>query len=122
MARLPPHLSQRRTFLWAQEQPPAIPSVFAEADVFCLPSRHDGWGVVVNEALGAGLPIVASDGVGAAHDLVQHGRSTATSFPPEDARALAGALSRLGRRRRTCGPASQPHPARPPIAGTSRKA
>jgi glycosyltransferase involved in cell wall biosynthesis len=53
--------------------PEDIPPIFAAADVFVLPSRHDGWGVVVNEALGAGLPIIASDRTGAAHDLVQHG-------------------------------------------------
>jgi glycosyltransferase involved in cell wall biosynthesis len=50
-----------------------LPRLFAEADLFVLPSLHDGWGVVVNQALGAGLPIVCSDAVGAAHDLVVEG-------------------------------------------------
>ena len=39
----------------------------------CEPSRHDGWGVVINQALGAGLPIITSDAVGAGLDLVAHG-------------------------------------------------
>jgi glycosyltransferase involved in cell wall biosynthesis len=39
--------------------------------VFILPSRYDGWGVVVNQALGAGLPIICSDAVGAGLDLVE---------------------------------------------------
>jgi len=49
--------------------------LFAEADAFVLPSLHDGWGVVVNQALGAGLPVIASDTVGAAGDLVRHGEN-----------------------------------------------
>jgi glycosyltransferase involved in cell wall biosynthesis len=53
--------------------PAELPGLFSEADIFVLPSRHDGWGVVVNEAIGAGLPIVASDGVGAAHDVIAQG-------------------------------------------------
>jgi glycosyltransferase involved in cell wall biosynthesis len=47
-----------------------LPRFFAEADVFVLPSRHDGWGVVVNQAAAAGMPIIASEAVGAAADLV----------------------------------------------------
>ncbi len=51
--------------------PPAkLPEFFSQADLFVLPSRHDGWGVVVNQALGAGLPIICSDAVGAGHDLI----------------------------------------------------
>jgi glycosyltransferase involved in cell wall biosynthesis len=45
-------------------------SIFQSSDIFVLPSRYDGWGVVVNQALGAGLPIICSDAVGAAPDLV----------------------------------------------------
>ena len=50
--------------------PDRLPKVFASSDIFVLPSRHDGWGVVINQALAAGLPIVATDAVGAARDLV----------------------------------------------------
>jgi glycosyltransferase involved in cell wall biosynthesis len=53
--------------------PKLLPDLFSKAHVFVLPSRYDGWGVVVNQALGAGLPIICSDAVGAAFDLVQHG-------------------------------------------------
>lgn len=66
--------STRQRIEYAGFQPPeALPAFFARSDVFVLPSRHDGWGVVVNQALGAGLPIVASDQVGAARDLVTPG-------------------------------------------------
>ena len=54
-------------------QPPeCLPQCFSEADVFILPSRYDGWGVVVNQALGAGLPVICSDAVGAGLDLVEN--------------------------------------------------
>lgn len=69
---VPDALRDRVIFLGHRE-PHEIPEIFAAADVFCLPSRHDGWGVVVNEAIGAGLPIVVSDAVGAGHDLVRDG-------------------------------------------------
>lgn len=57
------------------QSPDALPQFFAKADVFVLPSRYDGWGVVINQALGAGLPIVCSDQVGAGHDLVRDGEN-----------------------------------------------
>ena len=57
---------------YAGFQPPdALPQYFAQADIFVLPSRYDGWGVVLNQALGAGLPVIASDQVGAAYDLLR---------------------------------------------------
>lgn len=56
-------------------QPQALPRAFAEADVFVLPSRHDGWGVVVNEAIASGMPVIATEKVGAAHDLIRPGRN-----------------------------------------------
>ena len=56
-------------------QPPDLPKLFAEADVFVLPSRHDGWGVVVNQAIGSGLPVIATNAVGAAVELVENGKN-----------------------------------------------
>jgi glycosyltransferase involved in cell wall biosynthesis len=54
-------------------QPPEqLPEYFSRADVFVMPSRHDGWGVVINQALAAGLPIITSDAVGAGLDLVEN--------------------------------------------------
>jgi glycosyltransferase involved in cell wall biosynthesis len=72
LAPLPTAVRDRITY--AGFQPPEeLPRFFAQADVFVLPSRYDGWGVVVNQALGAGLPILCSDQVGAGRDLVQDG-------------------------------------------------
>lgn len=92
LAPLPAAVRERVTY--AGFQPPAsLPRFFAEADVFVLPSRHDGWGVVVNQALGAGLPILCSDRVGAGADLVEDGVN-GLRFAAGDVDALADALRR----------------------------
>jgi glycosyltransferase involved in cell wall biosynthesis len=72
-------------------QPDELPDAFAEADVFVLPSRYDGWGVVVNEALAAAMPVVTTSSVGAAADLIEPGRNGMV-VPPGDVDALADAL------------------------------
>lgn len=53
-----------------------LPSVYAAADVFVLPSCQEPHGTVVNEAMAAGLPVVVSSGTGVwgPCDLVMHGR------------------------------------------------
>ena len=53
----------------------ALPEFYAKADVLCAPSRHDGWALVVPEALAAGLPVIATDRMGAALDLIEPGRN-----------------------------------------------
>jgi glycosyltransferase involved in cell wall biosynthesis len=73
--------------------PESLPRFFADSDVFVLPSRHDGWGVVVNQALGAGLPIIVSDQVGAGYDLVRTAENGFV-FPAGDASALAAVMRR----------------------------
>ena len=42
-----------------------VQSVITKYDALILPSRHDGWGVVVNESLLQGVPVIVSDHVGA---------------------------------------------------------
>jgi glycosyltransferase involved in cell wall biosynthesis len=85
----------RARIAYAGFQPPeALPGVFARADVFVLPSRYDGWGVVVNQAIGAGLPVICSDAVGAGYDLVEAGVN-GVLFPVGDVAALAGCMERF---------------------------
>ena len=68
-AYIPESLRSRIRF--AGFQPVAkLPEYFADADVFVLPSRHDGWGVVINQAVAAAMPVICTDAVGAAIDLV----------------------------------------------------
>jgi glycosyltransferase involved in cell wall biosynthesis len=51
----------------------SVGSVLLASQVLVLPSRYDGWGVVLNEASSAGLALIASDHVGAANHLVEPG-------------------------------------------------
>jgi glycosyltransferase involved in cell wall biosynthesis len=71
-----------------------LPAFFGDADLFVLPSLHDGWGVVVNQALAAGLPIICSSSVGAAADLVAPDLN-GYIIPPDDVSALASAIRSL---------------------------
>ena len=71
-----------------------LPAFYDLCDIFVLPSEREPWGLVVNEAMNAGKPIVASDAVGAARDLVLDGRSGCV-FPVGDIAALASSLRLL---------------------------
>jgi glycosyltransferase involved in cell wall biosynthesis len=93
LAALPAEVRERITYAGFQA-PDALPQFFAQADVFVLPSRYDGWGVVVNQALGAGLPIVCSDEVGAGFDLVEEDRN-GLRFRAGDSGSLAEQLRRF---------------------------
>jgi glycosyltransferase involved in cell wall biosynthesis len=54
-----------------------IVELYVAADVFALLSEREPWAVVVNEAAACGLPLVLSDRVGAAHDLLRDGENGA---------------------------------------------
>jgi glycosyltransferase involved in cell wall biosynthesis len=70
-----------------------LPRLYALADVFVLPGVDEPWGLVINEAMCSGLPIVASEGVGAAADLIRPGYN-GFRVPPADVPALTQALGR----------------------------
>ncbi len=69
--------------------------LYSLAGIFVLPSRMgriaEPWGLVLNEAASAGLPIVTTDGVGASPDLIRDGE-TGRVVKQGDARALAKAI------------------------------
>ena len=71
-----------------------LPRYYALADVFVLPSLWDPFGLVVNEAMCAALPVIASDAVAASRDLVRAGENGCV-FPPGDVDALAACLAPL---------------------------
>lgn len=50
----------------------SIPEIMQEYDVLVLPSLHDGWGAVVNEALTLGLYVICSDKCGAKYLLKEN--------------------------------------------------
>ena len=94
---------------------------YRAADAFAFPSVKEGFGLVVLEALAAGLPVVASD-IPVFAEYLQDGRS-ALLVPPGDPAALAEALRRLAgdpalRRRLTAG--GQPLVARFTWAASAR--
>lgn len=71
------------------------PIYYGLASAFILPSRHEEWGLVVNEAMACSLPVLVSSNAGCAHDLVEHGIN-GFHFDPMDADGLAthlGAIS-----------------------------
>jgi glycosyltransferase involved in cell wall biosynthesis len=70
-----------------------LPKHYAASDLFVLPSTYEPRGMVVNEAMACGLPMVVSDRIGAIGDLVRHGEN-ALVFEAGNAGALAEALER----------------------------
>ena len=72
----------------------ALPQYYGIADIFVFPTRSDTWGLVLNEAMAAGLPIVCSDAAGAAPDLVVNGEN-GYLVPVGDVEKLSEALQIL---------------------------
>ncbi len=68
-----------------------LPRFFDLATVFVLPSRHEPWGLIVNEAMNAARPCIVSDDVGCAPDLIADG-SNGCVYPVGDVGALERAL------------------------------
>ena len=68
-----------------------LPALYAACDVFVLPSTDEPWGLVVNEVMCAGLPVVVSAEVGCAEDLVLDGRN-GRQFEARNVPAVADAL------------------------------
>jgi glycosyltransferase involved in cell wall biosynthesis len=72
----------------------AMPHLYGACDIFALPSRDEPWGLAINEAMCAELPIVASAEIGCVPDLVKEGVNGYT-FNAGDVGGLAAALRRL---------------------------
>jgi glycosyltransferase involved in cell wall biosynthesis len=73
---------------------PALPALYAEGDVFAMPTLDDPFGIVLLEAAASGLPIVASPFAGASLDLVAEGES-GYLVEPDDRSGWTRALVRL---------------------------
>jgi len=71
-----------------------LPKFYAIADVFVLPSEDEPWGLVLNEAMCFGLPVIATDQVGAAYDLIRHGENGFV-YPVGDIESLSAYLERI---------------------------
>jgi 1,2-diacylglycerol 3-alpha-glucosyltransferase len=74
-----------------------LPAYYALAKVFIHPSSVEQWGLVVNEAMASGLPILVSNRCGCSCDLVQEGVN-GFAFDPFDAEQMAGLMLRVSDR------------------------
>jgi glycosyltransferase involved in cell wall biosynthesis len=71
-----------------------LPACYGLAGAFVLPSGSDQWGLVVNEAMAAGIPVLVSSRCGCTPELVRPGENGFT-FEPGDPVVLAGLLQRV---------------------------
>jgi glycosyltransferase involved in cell wall biosynthesis len=67
---------------------------YALADALIFPTHSDPWGLVVNEAMSCGLPVIATNVAGCTEDLVRDG-CNGFVIPPRDSTRLAEAMARL---------------------------
>ena len=74
-------------------QYPDLPVYYALAKAFILPSTTEQWGLVINEAMASGLPVLASNQCGAAKDLIENGKNGFT-FDPKNIKEIAELLLR----------------------------
>ncbi|MDQ2711846.1 MAG: glycosyltransferase family 4 protein, partial [Acidobacteriota bacterium] len=74
-----------------------LPQYYAFAGCFVLPSLREPWGLVANEAMAAGLPLIVSSRCGCAEDLLEEGVNGCSFDPayPADLTACLTALSAL---------------------------
>jgi glycosyltransferase involved in cell wall biosynthesis len=86
-------LGDAARFLGALPDDDAVARLYRQADVFCLPSVQEGFGIVFLEAMASGLPIVAARAA-AIPEVVPDGQA-GVLVPPGDVPALAAALAEL---------------------------
>ena len=70
-----------------------VAGYYFNADAFILPSLSESWGLVVNEAMATGLPVLLSDQINAAKDLLKEGVN-GFGFNPLDVNNMADAISK----------------------------
>jgi glycosyltransferase involved in cell wall biosynthesis len=90
--------SRVRLLGWVRQE--ELPALYQAADFLVMPSIttalvRETWGVVANEAMASGLPVIATDAVGAAAGGLIVDRVTGLVVPESDVDGLAGALSEL---------------------------
>ncbi len=71
-----------------------LPRFYAHAGCFVHPALEEPWGLVLNEAMACGLPILSSNNVGAAEELVDEGVN-GWKFDARDEEALAEAMRKV---------------------------
>ena len=71
-----------------------LPGYYAGAGAFVHPAHEEPWGLVVNEAMASGLPVLVSRRCGCAGDLVAEGEN-GFLLDPGDVGAMAGRLRQM---------------------------
>ncbi len=71
-----------------------LPGYYKLADVLIVPSEHEPYGLTVNEAMICGLPVIASNAVGAAFDLIEEG-ITGFTYPVGDIAELTKKINTI---------------------------
>ncbi len=86
-SRITPGLVRLMGFKQREE----LAAFYALSEAMILPTRSDPWGLVVNEAMACGLPIITTNVAGCAADLVENGWN-GFIVPPNDVGALSSAM------------------------------
>jgi glycosyltransferase involved in cell wall biosynthesis len=84
----------RRAVFTGFVQKDALPQYYALADVFVFPTLGDPYGLVVDEAMACGLPVVSTSAAGEIYDRVKDGENGFV-VPPGDGAELAGAMRKF---------------------------
>jgi 1,2-diacylglycerol 3-alpha-glucosyltransferase len=71
-----------------------LPRFYAHAGAFIHPALEEPWGLVINEAMACGLPVISGNNVGAAAELIEEGKNGWT-FDSSSAEAITGAMARV---------------------------
>ncbi|RFC50289.1 MAG: Glycosyltransferase involved in cell wall bisynthesis [Verrucomicrobia bacterium] len=87
---------ERAVYFAGFRQVEELPGIYAGAGVLVHASVKDTWGLVVNEAMASGLPVIVSGRCGCASDLVRDGENGYV-FEPTDVEGLAGLMGRVAR-------------------------
>ena len=84
-------LPHRRIFFRGFVNQREMPAAYALCNVFALPSMAESWGLAINEAMNLAKPVIVSDAVGCAPDLV--GPENGWVFPAQDVGRLAAIIA-----------------------------
>ncbi|MDD6678221.1 MAG: glycosyltransferase family 4 protein, partial [Firmicutes bacterium] len=85
---------EKTVHFWGFRTRDQLTELYKAADLFCLPTREDIWGLVVNEAMAFGLPVVTTEQCVAGMELVENGVNGCL-VPIEDPDALSEGLKKI---------------------------